>query len=545
MTIDWDILPLHVKERIVRLLDDPSLVTVACVSRAWAETALAQKWSRISFTQLLRVFSSQTMLDVGPSTPMVRIWLPANGRLTIRFPLNQRFLQNPNAIETKRFFRYAKRVKELSYAHDVQSICHRLIEPTVIATLDACRPATMPRLFPDLPGLTFASSTIHGYTSIFPLLIGPALAELTLDYQRPIRGNQDDYYVALHSSLELLKRTASQLSAFVVKMNQNQYSVPLVTIFTRHVASWTSLRKLAVTLGGIGMPACIRALSTLRNLTDVELVILMDAIDLETVTFPVNAFPSLTNLTITSTISMLFLILHSTQSGTLRDIRIRLNEFCPIPTASLQQLVQLVCHASKDLHVFTLSVSAPESTRPIPNLPTATVFLPLLDHHNLLELVFEVGMPLQMTDADVDTMALVWPELRTLLLGVDDYSPLANWKPQTTCRAITSLLFHLTHLQVLGLEFNASSLDALTADEKQIEEGGNSRPRSLDDEPVRRSELEQLQVGWSLPGKPLNVACWISLMCPKLKDLTWHEAEGELEWRETKAMLETLTWLEG
>jgi hypothetical protein len=64
-------------------------------------------------------------------------------------------------------------------------------------------------------------------------------------------------------------------------------------------------------------------------------------------------------------------------------------------------------------------------------------------------------------------------------------------------------------------------------------------------EPVRRSELEQLQVGWSLPGKPLNVACWIALMCPKLKDLTWHEAEGELEWRETKAMLEMLTWLEG
>lgn len=75
MTVDWDILPLHVKERIIRLLDDSSLVTVACVSHAWAETALAQKWSHVSFTQLLRVFSSQTMLDVGPSTPMVRICL--------------------------------------------------------------------------------------------------------------------------------------------------------------------------------------------------------------------------------------------------------------------------------------------------------------------------------------------------------------------------------------------------------------------------------------------------------------------------------------
>lgn len=73
MTVDWAILPLHVKEKIIGLLDDSSLVTVACVSRAWAETALVQKWSRVSFTQLLRVFSSQTMLDVGPSTPMVRI----------------------------------------------------------------------------------------------------------------------------------------------------------------------------------------------------------------------------------------------------------------------------------------------------------------------------------------------------------------------------------------------------------------------------------------------------------------------------------------
>jgi hypothetical protein len=31
-------------------------------------------------------------------------------------PLNQDFLQNPNLIETTRFFGYSKRVKELSYA---------------------------------------------------------------------------------------------------------------------------------------------------------------------------------------------------------------------------------------------------------------------------------------------------------------------------------------------------------------------------------------------------------------------------------------------
>ena len=396
----------------------------------------------------------------------------------------------------------------------------------------------MPRLFPDLPGLVFASSTIHGYTSIFPLLIGPALAELTLDCQRPIRGNPEDYYVALHSSLELLKRTASQLSVFVVKVIQNRDSAPLVTIFTRHVASWTSLRRIVVTLGGIGMPDCIRALSVFRNLADAELVILTDAIDLETVTFPFKAFSSLINLTITSTISMLFLILRSMASGRLKNIRICLNEFCPIPTASLQQLVQLVCYASKDLHVFALSVSAPESTRPITNLPTAAVFLPLLDHHNLLELVFEVGMPLLMTDADVDTMALVWPKLHTLLLGVDDYNPLSEWKPRTTCGAITSILFHLPHIRMLGLEFDASSLDAFTAEERQTSKGNGGRPRSLDDEPVQRSELEQLHVGWSLPGNPLNVACWIALMCPMLKGLAWHEAEGELEWRETKAMLE-------
>ena len=471
--------------------------------------------------------------------------MQANGRLTIQVLLNQRFLQNPNLIEITRFFGYARRVKGLSYAHDVQSGSHRLIEPTVIATLGACRPATMPHLFPDLPSLTFASPTTHGYTSIFPLLIGPALAELTLVCQRPIRGNQEDYYVALHSSLELLKRTASQLSVFVVKMTQGQDSASLVTIFTRHVASWTSLRKIVVTLGGIGMPACIWTLSTFRNLADAELVILTDAIDLETVTFPTNAFPSLVNLTITSTISMLFLILRSMASGTLKNVWVFLHEFCPIPTASLQQLVQLVCHASKDLHVFSLLVSAPESTRPVASLPTAAILLPLLDHHNIQELIFEVGMPLLMTDTDVDTMALVWPELRTLLLGVDDYNPLPDWKPRTTCRAITSALFHLTNLRMLGLEFDASSLDALTVGGGQTEGVIDRRPGCLDDEPVRRSELEQLQVGWSLPGKPLTVACWIALMCPLLKDLTWHEAEGELEWRETKAMLEMLTWLEG
>jgi hypothetical protein len=88
--------------------------------------------------------------------------------------------------------------------------------------------------------------------------------------------------------------------------------------------------------------------------------------------------------------------------------------------------------------------------------------------------VLEVGMPLLMTDADVGTMALVWPKLRILLLGVDDYNPLPDWKPRTTYRAITSLLLHLTHLKTLGLEFDASSLDTFTTDERQTKGSSNS-----------------------------------------------------------------------
>jgi hypothetical protein len=53
---------------------------------------------------------------------------------------------------------------------------------------------------------------------------------------------------------------------------------------------------------------------------DAELVILSDAIDLETATFPVKTFPRLISLTITNTISMLFLILHSMASGTEKDV---------------------------------------------------------------------------------------------------------------------------------------------------------------------------------------------------------------------------------
>jgi hypothetical protein len=39
-----------------------------------------------TFTRLICIFSNQTMLDIGPPTPVVRICLQTNGQPTIRFP---------------------------------------------------------------------------------------------------------------------------------------------------------------------------------------------------------------------------------------------------------------------------------------------------------------------------------------------------------------------------------------------------------------------------------------------------------------------------
>jgi hypothetical protein len=97
-----------------------------------------------------------------------------------------------------------------------------------------------------------------------------------------------------------------------------------------------------------------------------------------------------------------------------------------------------------------------------------------------------------------------------------------------------ALLFHLRHLVNLSIDFDASSL--------------NDAGVGLDVDPLklarkkagatRTSPLREFNVNRSTPGMPLNVASWISILCPKLHEVQW---TGENEsWDRTNAVLKKI-----
>jgi hypothetical protein len=153
--------------------------------------------------------------------------------------------------------------------------------------------------------------------------------------------------------------------------------------------------------------------------------------------------------------------------------------------------------------------------------------------------VVDFGVPLHLTDADLDTMAYMWPNITKLGLTCRDHALLDatsadGWCPKPTYRAVMALLFHLPHLVNLSIDFDASSL--------------NDAGVGLDVDPLklartktgatRTSPLKEFNVNRSIPGMPLNVASWISILCPKLREVQW---TGENEsWDRTNAVLKKI-----
>jgi len=180
------------------------------------------------------------------------------------------------------------------------------------------------------------------------------------------------------------------------------------------------------------------------------------------------------------------------------------------------------------------------------------MLLPLFAHRKLQELVINLGVPIQLTDADIDTIVCMWPKLWRLRLiaaggGGEGagYQFIGNdgWKPQATCKAVMALLYHLRDLTELAIEFDTITLDDLGGPEKSgpgfsevsLDASGR-KDRRGNDLTVRTSVLKTFDAGRSHPGVPLNVACWLAILCPKLRKLRWTgESEG---WERTSALLQ-------
>jgi len=387
-----------------------------------------------------------------------------------------------------------------------------------------------------------------------------SLSHLTLDFRLDFRsgltGDHVHRYVgavrdACVNFCHLVKGSLRSLAAEINKENE----AVLAPAFTEMVQHLPNIRKLRVPLGGTGLSSSFHRLCQLRDLAFLDVKAhpgSFDEVERLHNSIPSKPFKGLRTLRFESTISFYQPIIHSIQSTSLNSLRLVFRELCPLPAESFNSLIQATCCATTSLQVFDLTIHMPSSRRLLSSLPTVAVLLPLFAHRKLQELVIDLGVPIRFTDADIDTIACMWPRLWKLRLisatgfceGVgSDMKRNDSWKPQATCKAVMALLYHLENLTELAIEFDATSLDELEGNVKSVAErdeflglgvsGRTERGRIL-----RTSALKKFDAGRSRPGEALNLACWFAVLCPKLRELQWTgENEG---WERASAMLQRI-----
>lgn len=447
---------------------------------------------------------------------------------------NQELARKPQAQDLKRFASYARRILQLTYHHRLPGTLHPL-NSSMISQMSA----VIPDLFPNLQCLYFASVDIEGWYTL-PYICCPRITHLALDLQHETVGPVDVYHKTIRNVLSMCRKIIMNLKTLVVKTKSD--STGVTEVCTEVVQYWQEVRKLQVPLGGMTLPATFYQLCLMKDLVVADFRIDTSNFDHRRMRIPLNPFPHLRILHLESTIAFFLPIIQAIRSTYLNSLRLVFREHTPCPTELFYSLIQATCGATSSLQVLDLLITAPSSRRMSSGLPTAATLLPLFAHRKLEELVIDFGVPMILCDADIDTMAHMWPKLTRLGLTTRN-SPsgstmprgAGDWAPKMTCRAITTLLFHLHHLVHLSIDFDASSLDSMLTGP---EDENLKLSRGKGAESIRTNELKVLDVSRSIPGSPLYVASWMSVLCPKLKEVKWN---GENEsWNRTNSVLQKI-----
>ena len=341
----------------------------------------------------------------------------------------------------------------------------------------------------------------------------------------------------LKESLSRLSDAAQNLDVFIVRM-KNKDSAILATIFTEFIPQLPTIRKLQIPLGGALVPNAFYPLCLNRSLAVADFRIYSGTFDLDRLLVPSNPFPNLRTLHLTSMISFYLPLVRSLRSALLNCIRLSFVEHAPCPSETFHSLIQATCCASTSLQTLELTIKAPSSHRTLSNLPTAAVLLPLLAHRKLEELTIDLGVPIQMSDGDIDTIAYMWPRCRRLRLvsNISGDALPTGWRPMCTFRGITALLYHLRNLDELAIEFDATTLDDTDDGIGPLDLTSPSPEGERLWAQIRRpSQLRSLDVGHSPGGDPLAVAGWIGVLCPKLVKFKWTD-ESE-KWARARLVL--------
>lgn len=214
-------------------------------------------------------------------------------------------------------------------------------------------------------------------------------------------------------------------------------------------------------------------------------------------------------------------------SSILLNLAMSVKEY---PSAKgLRQLLQIVASRFTSLRMIQLMVARDEMTggdmtnanqlysqNPTEYLHRIDVIEPILALHTLASAIFEIGVPLLLSDADLHCIGEAWPDIEILVLGSDPFCfNTRHVPPSASVQGLLALVTQCPLLQRLGLFLDFS----MHITEELVSSCA-----------LKSASVVHLDVGRSWILSPPIVAALLSGVFPNLAVFTWQGKEIPRSW---------------
>ncbi|KAJ7178566.1 hypothetical protein C8R43DRAFT_973786 [Mycena crocata] len=489
-------------------LDNPSNASNASVCKRWSGIALDTLWREVD--NLYRLFTILTPMQPLKDTP----------------DSPYAFITPPNADDWRRFDKYARRVRLLSF--HAECVQPRLC-PTVFE--DVARTRTSLNILPNVTTLSWHASLplavmfMHTSVKRFVLwLPGFTPPDTPLPFFRDLASRMPN------------------LTCLDIRTNVPMHDMEAPMVFL--LQSLLKLRKLVLPRYQV----TTRITETLARLEDLGCVEFQyehgcgdpGDTDVFKPKLDIGAFPSLWDLSLTITLgAAVDFMKHSFAPTNLTALFIdsRLVE-TPSAVNGLLTMLAETCQLLESLGIITLVGADGSQTTVAPSTDERLNFstlCPLEKFPNLINFEIIHLYPLDLRFEDVERLARSWPSLRKLILNNEPFPPSAEDGP-LSLKALLPFAQHCPELEQLGLFLHASAAD-VPRDSSQF------KPFA---------KLQRLSMGVSTIGDDGDVALFLSRLCPLNTQIefgvTWETDETLFEamserWRKWTKVAELLPLL--
>ncbi|KAH8091795.1 hypothetical protein BXZ70DRAFT_469086 [Cristinia sonorae] len=504
----------EIVELILSFLDKSSNVQNALVCKQWSDIALNLLWR-----------------DLPDVCPLFELLCPM--KLGYNYSEYKHiFTRRLGSQDWDRFARYARRVRSLTKSKHTDasgrtSAHFKTPSASAFDEVARSRPSSS-HLLPHLRALAWLaeSDTEMRYSIMF-------MHERIVDFTVQLHDSRD-YPVAMY-----LKEVALRM--------------PNITHIDLRYGDTTDIEESDVVELLRDLPKLKRVIFPLYSLTSKVISQLSQHPDLGVVQFEFNlsqgaadvegvlhfapelqegAFPALWDISLSARLSDITAFLNDI-NGPANLTLLYVHVLTPTTPDEITQFLNVVvencqCLTNLYLDYMSSSIIVEEPETP-PARITWETLRPLLSIPNLVVFEMRWDLPIQITQQEVEEIAMKWPSLEGFLLNCEPVN--SSEESTLTLEALLPFARHCPELRELGLYLNASR----ATDEDAAALGPLVKPFK---------KLQQLSVGLSSISDPGPVALYLSHLCPADCELssgvTWPDGFGMVQNNSNAGMLDLL-----